>query len=123
MKNLDDILRDPRAHHAEVSNDQVKAWGEEALTRWSAEQESVSVPKANRSRLILSSVLFWGSLAAGVLMLGSLLWDHMGIPIDTLREMPNSLLTEISAHPLWLASFVFCLGIWFTRPLREFLLD
>ena len=123
MKNLDDILRNPRAHRAEVSDDQVKAWNEEVLTRWNTEQATASVQESRLSRALLASILFWGSLAAGGLMLGSLFWDRLAIPMSQLRDMPNSLLAGMTGHPLWLAGFVLCLGVWFTRPLRELLLD
>ncbi|MDA0667159.1 MAG: hypothetical protein O3A95_05490 [Planctomycetota bacterium] len=123
MKNLDDILRDPRAHRAEVSCDQVNAWGEEVLDRWNAEQLKSAVQESRSFRAILTAVLFWGSLTAGVVMLGSLLWDRLGISMDRLREIPNSLGIEMAGHPLWLGAIVLCLGVWFTRPLREMLLD
>lgn len=123
MKNLDDLLRDPRAHHAEVSRDQVNVWGEEVLTRWNVEQQKVAVSKSRSSRTILASVLFWGSLAAGVIMLGSLLWDGLEIPMHRLQEMPNNLLVGLAESPLWLGAMVLCLGVWFTRPLRKMLLD
>ena len=123
MKNLDDILRDPRAHRAEVSSDQVQAWNSEVLSRWHAEQKLSQVHKRRVSRAVLASVLYWGSLAFAAIMLGSLLWDRLEIPIDRLREMPSTLLTEMAGHPFWLAAIVVSLAVWFTRPLREILLD
>lgn len=123
MKNLDDILRDPRAHRAEVSSDQVKAWNDQVLLRWNAEQEQSQLRKARASRAVLASILYWGSLSAAAILLGSLLWNSLEIPIDRLREMPNSLLAEMAGHPLWLAAIVVTVAIGFTRPLREILFD
>ena len=123
MNNLDDILRNPRAHRAEVSSDQVQAWNDKALLRWHAEQEQSRVRKSRASRAVFATILYWGSLTSAAIMLGSLLWDHLEIPIDRLREMPSTLLTEMAGHPLWLAAIVVSLAVWFTRPLREILLD
>jgi len=123
MNNLDDILRDPRAHRAEVSSDQVQAWNDDVLSRWDAEQEQSLARKSRASRAVLATILYWGSLGFAAVMLGSLLWDGFGIPIDRLREMPNSLLTEMTGHPLWLAAIVVAVAVGFTRPLREILLD
>jgi len=123
MKNLDHLLRDPRAHHAEVSSNQVQAWGEDVLLQWNAESEKAQASQTAHSRSMLASALYWGSLAAASIMLGSLLWDSLALPLDDLRTMPLTFFTAIAEHSTWLAAGVVCMAVWLTRPLRELLLD
>jgi len=123
MKNLDDILRDPRAHHAELAHDQVQAWSENVLQQWAANNLQAQAAKTAASRSKLASVLFWCSLMAAALMLGSLLWDNLGLPVDSLRSFPSTMLAELAEHSTWLAVGVVSLAVWFTQPLRELLLD
>lgn len=127
MKSLDEILADPRAHAAVPSEEQVAAWSERALRRWSEEHAGSTAATRHSARQALTSVLFWGSVGAGLLILGSRFWGSFEVSWDYLRslpvDVPESMLADFAPHPYWFVALALCLAAALTRPLRELLLD
>jgi hypothetical protein len=65
-QKLDDLLRDPRAHGAEVDAADARLWGERALRQWKL--APLPAPARSRVRWQELAVFGGGALAAAVLM-------------------------------------------------------
>lgn len=125
MKPLDEILKDPQAHGVMPSEQEVASWNEQVLRRWSKEQAPAGL-RGFTSRPV-GGVLFWGCLAFGAVVLGSLLWDSRGSSMEDLQaatlDAPTSILGSLATYPWIMTGIAVGFAVAVTRPLREFLLQ
>lgn len=125
MRPLDEILKDPKAHGAMPSEGEVASWSEEVLRRWSKEQAPVGL--RGFSSRPLGAALFWGCIAFGAVVLGSLLWDSRGGSLEELQvltmDAPTTVLQGLATYPWLVAGVAVTVAVAVTRPLREFLLQ
>lgn len=118
MKDLEQLLRDPRAHAEGVAQDQVAAWGEQVVKRW-------------RFRRLMESMLYRGGLAIGSLLLVQEIWSRSELTMEQVQGLPSAVSESMSAsmdlsllgHPYFVAALGIGCAILLTKPLRERLLQ
>lgn len=117
MKDLEKLLRDPRAHADAPAEDAWRAWSEEALERWSTEQAQAK--RSSPWRAISNALFYAAGLAALWVMLPFLATaaESFGASLGSLHlwiSMPN---------PWVLVGLAVGLSVFLTPPLRQRLLQ
>jgi len=115
-RELERLLRDPRAHGEPVDADQVAAWGDQVVGHW-------------RLRRNLVNLLYRCSLVIGVALLLQRMWERSDLEVTQLKALPSTL-TETFAdgslaaldYPYLIAALGIASAVLLTRPLRERLL-
>ena len=116
MKDLEQLLRDPHAHADAPSEESWRAWSDEALAKWNAEQAQ----SRQRSPLrLVSNALFY----AAVLMALWMLFPALASTAEKMGETVGSYELWVGMPSPWVfAGIALAIAVAITPPLRQRLL-
>lgn len=116
MKDLEQLLRDPRAHADAPSEESWRAWSDEALAKWNAEKAQAR----RRSPLrIVSNALFY----AAVLMALWMMFPALASTAEKMGEAIGSYEVWVGMPNPWVtAGIAVAIAVAITPPLRQRLL-
>ncbi len=116
MKDLEQLLRDPRAHADAPSEESWRAWSDEAIAKWNAQQAQAR--QRNPLRLI-SNALFY----AAVLMALWILFPALASTAEKVGEAVGSYQVWVGMPNPWvIAGIATAIAVAITPPLRQRLL-